>query len=69
MIYYDKYGTVMAAGAEADNSSVIAQAEDENWIKAELYVIAISFFGVYFDRADYRQHTGSNYVCVHELCN
>ena len=38
MIYYDKYGRVMAAGAEAENTSFQAQAEDEGWIKAELYV-------------------------------
>jgi hypothetical protein len=31
----------MAAGAEAENTSFQAQAEDEGWIKAELYV---SFF-------------------------
>lgn len=36
IIYYDKYGTVKAAGAEVENTSVVAQAEDENWIKAEL---------------------------------
>jgi hypothetical protein len=36
VIYYDKHGNIMAAGAEADSSSVIAQAEDEGWIKAEL---------------------------------
>ena len=28
----------MCAGAEADNASIITQAEDEGWIKAELYV-------------------------------
>ena len=36
VIYYDKHGSLMAAGAEAESSSVIAQAEDEGWIKAEL---------------------------------
>ena len=36
VIYYDKHGSLMAAGAEADSSSVVAQAEDEGWIKAEL---------------------------------
>ena len=36
IIYYDKHGSIMAAGAEADSSSVIAQAEDEGWIKVEL---------------------------------
>jgi hypothetical protein len=38
VIYYDKHGTIMAAGAEADSSSIAAQAEDEGWIKVELYV-------------------------------
>ena len=38
MLYYDKSGHVAAAGAEAENSSVAALAEDEGWIKAELYV-------------------------------
>lgn len=28
----------MAAGAEADTAAVLSQAEDEGWIKAELYV-------------------------------
>lgn len=28
----------MCAGAEADNASITSQAEDECWIKAELYV-------------------------------
>jgi len=37
LIYYDKHGNLMAAGAEAETSSVVAQAEDEGWIKTELY--------------------------------
>lgn len=36
IIFYDKHGSLMAAGAEAESSTVITQAEDENWIKAEL---------------------------------
>ena len=28
----------MYAGAEADNASIASKAEDECWIKAELYV-------------------------------
>lgn len=36
VIYYDKHGNLKAAGAEAESNSVIAQAEDEGWIKAEL---------------------------------
>ncbi len=38
-MYYDQRGDMKAAGAEADGSSVLAQAEDEGWIKTELYVI------------------------------
>ena len=37
-MYYDKRGVMQAAGAEAENASVLSQAEDEGWIKAELYV-------------------------------
>ncbi|KAG6878454.1 hypothetical protein C0992_008131 [Termitomyces sp. T32_za158] len=37
VIYYDRQGRIMAAGAEADSSSVLAQAEDEGWIKTDLY--------------------------------
>ena len=36
VIYYDKHGNLMAAAAEAESTTVIAQAEDEGWIKAEL---------------------------------
>ena len=39
VIYYDKDGTIMATGAEADSSFITAQAEDEGWIKAELCVL------------------------------
>lgn len=42
VIYYDKHGTIMAAGAEAESSSIAAQAEDEGWIKAELCVLFLS---------------------------
>jgi hypothetical protein len=37
-MYYDKYGSMVAAGAEAEGGSMEAQAEDEGWTKAELYV-------------------------------
>lgn len=40
ILYYDREGNVMYAGAEADNASITSQAEDECWIKAELYVIS-----------------------------
>ena len=36
VIFYDKHGSLMAAGAEAESGTVITQAEDEGWIKAEL---------------------------------
>jgi len=38
-MYYDTRGAMQAAGAEAENASVVSQAEDEGWIKAELYVL------------------------------
>ena len=37
-MYYDSSGRMKAAGAEADGAAVLAQAEDEGWIKIELYV-------------------------------
>jgi hypothetical protein len=40
VLYYDREGNVMFAGAEADNASISSQAEDECWIKAELYVMS-----------------------------
>ncbi|KAF9243386.1 hypothetical protein BU15DRAFT_86367 [Melanogaster broomeanus] len=41
ILYYDRNGRVMAAGAEADNASVTSQAEDEYWIKAELFKLRL----------------------------
>ncbi|KAG6919191.1 hypothetical protein DXG01_008489 [Tephrocybe rancida] len=41
VIYYDKNGKMTAAGAEADTSSVLAQAEDEGWIKTELFKLRL----------------------------
>lgn len=35
-MYYDHHGNMKAAGAEADGAAVLAQAEDEGWIKTEL---------------------------------
>lgn len=43
VIYYDKSGKLMAAGAEAESNSILAQAEDEQWIKAELYALLFFF--------------------------
>lgn len=41
IMYYDRDGNMKAAGAEADGASVIAQAEDEQWVKTELCVSSI----------------------------
>ncbi|KAF5372764.1 hypothetical protein D9615_010105 [Tricholomella constricta] len=41
IIYYDKHGKMMAAGAEAETTSVLAQAEDEGWIKTELFKLRL----------------------------
>lgn len=43
-MYYDINGHMKAAGAEADGAAVLAQAEDEGWIKIELYVSRLSTF-------------------------
>ena len=37
-MYYDRAGVMKAAGAEAENASTLALAEDEEWFKVELYV-------------------------------
>ncbi|KAF8440445.1 hypothetical protein L210DRAFT_3612339 [Boletus edulis BED1] len=41
ILYYDRDGNVMYAGAEADNASITSQAEDESWIKAELFKLRL----------------------------
>ncbi|KAI0661700.1 hypothetical protein C8Q70DRAFT_910546 [Cubamyces menziesii] len=41
IMYYDESGTMMAAGAEAENASIVAQAEDEGWTKAELFKLRL----------------------------
>lgn len=35
-MYYDSRARIMAAGAEAESASTVAQAEDEGWSKVEL---------------------------------
>jgi len=35
-MFYDKYGNMKAAGAEAESASILSQAEDEGWAKIEL---------------------------------
>jgi hypothetical protein len=38
IIYYDRNGKVQAVGAEAMREGIYEQAEDEQWVKAELCV-------------------------------
>ena len=37
ILFYDRKGKVRAAGAEAEDAQVLAQAEDDEWSKVELY--------------------------------
>ena len=37
-MYYDADGVMKAAGAEAESTAMAALAEDEGWVKTELYV-------------------------------
>jgi len=41
VVYYDSHGKLVAAGAETDTAAVILQAEDNNWIKTDLYDCAV----------------------------
>ncbi|KAG6330080.1 hypothetical protein ID866_9008, partial [Astraeus odoratus] len=41
ILYYDRNGTLMAAGAEAESASIVSQAEDDYWIKAELFKLRL----------------------------
>ncbi|KAI0926081.1 hypothetical protein AcV5_008643 [Taiwanofungus camphoratus] len=41
IMYYDKFGKMKAAGAEAESASTAAQAEDEGWFKAELFKLRL----------------------------
>ncbi|KAI0694608.1 hypothetical protein BC835DRAFT_1274275 [Cytidiella melzeri] len=41
IMYYDTHGNMKAAGAEADGAAVLAQAEDEGWIKTELFKLRL----------------------------
>ena len=42
-MYYDKDGVLKAAGAEAEITTTVTQAEDEGWTKAELLVHQVMF--------------------------
>ena len=39
-MYYDQDGVVRAVGAEAKREAAIEMAEDENWTKAEWFVLS-----------------------------
>ena len=39
IIWYDRHGDPVKAGAEAEEQSNIATAEEQGWIKVELYVL------------------------------
>ncbi|KAF9466599.1 hypothetical protein BDZ94DRAFT_182968 [Collybia nuda] len=41
VVYYDKHGKMMVAGAEADTTTAQSQAEDEGWIKTELFKLRL----------------------------
>ncbi|CCM01406.1 uncharacterized protein FIBRA_03457 [Fibroporia radiculosa] len=41
IMYYDRQGKMVAAGAEAESSTIVAEAEDEGWIKAELFKLRL----------------------------
>ncbi|KDQ57107.1 hypothetical protein JAAARDRAFT_688375 [Jaapia argillacea MUCL 33604] len=41
ILYYDRAGNLMAAGAEAEGASIEAQAEDNEWSKAELFKLRL----------------------------
>jgi hypothetical protein len=42
IIYYDQGGKVCAAGAEAMREGLLEMAEDEEWTKAEWYILSSS---------------------------
>ncbi|TFK70334.1 hypothetical protein BDN72DRAFT_870392 [Pluteus cervinus] len=41
IMYYDKSGQLKVAGAEADSTSITSLAEDEGWIKTELFKLRL----------------------------
>ncbi|ESK94661.1 hypothetical protein Moror_14297 [Moniliophthora roreri MCA 2997] len=41
ILYYDRDGNLMAAGAEADTSTTLSMAEDEGWLKVELFKLRL----------------------------
>ncbi|KAJ6494896.1 hypothetical protein C8R47DRAFT_390639 [Mycena vitilis] len=41
ILWYDARGKMVAAGAEAETSAILSQAEDEEWIKVELFKLRL----------------------------
>ncbi|KAJ7773387.1 hypothetical protein B0H16DRAFT_1766560 [Mycena metata] len=41
ILWYDARGKMVAAGAEAETSTILSQAEDEGWIKADLFKLRL----------------------------
>ncbi|KAL5525758.1 hypothetical protein ACEPAG_7095 [Sanghuangporus baumii] len=41
LLYYDRNGRVVAAGAEAENGQIAAEAEDHGWYKVELFKLRL----------------------------
>jgi len=39
VLYYDRHGKVTAVGAEAMQEGIFEQAEENDWTKAEWYVV------------------------------
>lgn len=65
-MYYDIHGNMKAAGAEADGAAVLAQAEDEGWIKTELYVSRLSCL---CPSIKTRIYVASNYASDQRQCS
>lgn len=42
IIYYDQGGKVRAVGAEAMRKGLLEMTEDEEWTKAEWYILSFS---------------------------
>ena len=53
ILYYNKDGNVEVAGAEAEGNAIMDLAEDNGWIKAELYVLCCS---CHLKDSQYYQH-------------
>ncbi|KAF9816655.1 hypothetical protein IEO21_03960 [Rhodonia placenta] len=41
IMYYDRAAKMVAAGAEAESASIVAEAEDENWLMVELFKLRL----------------------------